>query len=376
MNSQNTTKGLDIARDFFQEWGLPYLQNQQSHLVGRVAALIFGGSESLRNDDELSRDHNWGPRFELVLTGEDMKRYGRRLARQINQVVPHEWKGFTFRSAKRSSIHVSSINPWFQRTVGCAQPPKKDRGWYGRTREYNLYMLRHATVFHDPLGEFSARRQAFWYYPDYPWLQRVIRETWLIWHFGQYNFRRCLTVRQDPVAISVCIGRFTESVMRLLMLLARDYTPYWKWLAAEFRKLPDVVRIDTWLRDLSKSQDIDTQAHLVDQINDEIHTRLVAEFDLDPHPQEHPHPLFCAKNELVARAGGSSHPSWVSPHLIPAPQFPRSWKIYPQVSFQIPIHRDTPDSPYFPRQRADSPRIAARTNYLYAKDSDSCRCTQ
>ena len=52
--------------------------------------------------------------------------------------------------------------------------------------------------------------------------------------------RARLIRRRDSVTISVSPGRIAEGVMRLSMLLAREYYPYWKWLAAEFRKLRDV----------------------------------------------------------------------------------------------------------------------------------------
>lgn len=292
------TKGLDIARDFFEQWGLPYLTSQQSHLVDRVAALICLGSDSLGNDDDLSKDHKWGPRFTILMTGEDMKRHGLRLRNQISQAVPREWKGHVFRYTK-ISIEIESLNRYFRRLVGCDHPPRTVRGWLERTREENLYMIRHATVFHDPLGEFTNRRQAFWYYPRRVWLERIWGELFNVWHFGQYNFLDRLFHRRDPVATTVCLGRFAEGVMRLSLLLASDYSPYWKWLAAEFRKLPDVEQLDAWLIELAKAQDLGTQAELVRSICDDIHARLVAQFGFDPNPKGHPHPLHLAHVELT-----------------------------------------------------------------------------
>ncbi|MBT4499945.1 MAG: DUF4037 domain-containing protein [Gemmatimonadetes bacterium] len=302
------TKGLEVAQDFFQHWGLPFLQKEYPHLVDRVASLICGGSQSLGNDDELSRDHGWGPHFDLVLTGEDMKCYGRSLERQINEAAPNEWRGYTCRhvvgTRYATSIPVASINPWFKNYVGCSHPPKADRDWFiGMSGDY-LYMLRHATVFHDPLGEFSSRRQAFHYYPERAWLRWIVHVLYQVWHYGQYNFLERLTRRQDSVAIIVCIGQFTKYVMRLYMLLARDYIPYWKWLAAEFRKLSDVAQIDAWLRELSTAREIESQASLIRSINSEIHSRLSSQLDLNPDPKEHPHPLYCAKEELAERIGG------------------------------------------------------------------------
>ncbi len=69
-------KGLEIAQRFFYEWGLPYLRTEFPQITERVAAIIFGGSQSLGNDDELSQGHGWGPGFELVLTVKDYRHVG------------------------------------------------------------------------------------------------------------------------------------------------------------------------------------------------------------------------------------------------------------------------------------------------------------
>ena len=87
-------KGLDVARSFFEGWGLPYLQAEYPHLVDRVASVVCGRSQSLGHDDELSRDHDWGPQFTLVLTGDDMRRYGRWLSQRISAAAPKEWDGY------------------------------------------------------------------------------------------------------------------------------------------------------------------------------------------------------------------------------------------------------------------------------------------
>ena len=315
--SRKQMKGLDVARSFFEEWGLPYLKSEHPQMADRVAAVMCWGSESLRNDDELSRDHNWGPRFNLVLTGKDMVRHGRRLSRALSEAAPREWKGFRFRPGRNqgTNVPVSSINFWFKHYLGVAVPPTSDKAWFMRCMrtanrwEHNLYMVRHATVFHDPLGEFTSRRKLFHYYPEGAWMRRIIWETNNVWHFGQYNFLDRLAVRRDPVAIPVCLGQFAEAVMRLVLLLSQDYTPYWKWLAAEFRKDSAAQELDKSLRRLLETHDIRDQAGAVRSICGEIHSRLVAAFDVNPEPTEHPHPLLCARRELAVRVGEAWRPA-------------------------------------------------------------------
>ena len=289
-------KGLEVARIFFEEWGLPYLRSEFPHLSDRAACLLCGGSQSLGNDDDLSRDHGWGPGFSIILTGEDMRRSGRRLSNAINKAAPRECLGCKFCWPDKS-ITVHSLNPWFRNFTKFSHPPKTCKAWL-RMREDNLYMLRHASVFHDPLGEFTSRKEGFRYYPRDAWLHRISAETFSIWHFGQYNFLTRLTQRRDPIAIFTCLGIFIQSTMKISMLLNEDFTPYWKWLPTEFRKQPNVVELESWLSELAASEKIEDQIRLVDIICQDVYSRLVNKNLISETPTGHPHPLMCAHREL------------------------------------------------------------------------------
>jgi hypothetical protein len=208
-------KGLEVAQRFFEEWALPYLRSEFPQISERCACLICGGSQSMGNDDELSRDHGWGPSFGIVLRGEDKRRWGQHLVREINNAAPREWLGEKYRGSEHT-IDVWSLNPWFKRCIGVVQPPKRPKAWL-RLEECQLYILRHATILHDPLGEFTARKQAFHYYPRPIWLQRISDGTGQVWHHGEYNFIDRMVYRQDPAAIAICLGTFIESTMKAML---------------------------------------------------------------------------------------------------------------------------------------------------------------
>ncbi|MBT6148721.1 MAG: DUF4037 domain-containing protein, partial [Gemmatimonadetes bacterium] len=104
---------------------------------------------------------------------------------------------------------------------------------------------------------------------------------------------------RDPVAIALALGKVCEGVMRLYLVLEHQYCPYWKWLAAQFRKLRDVEEMDQWLRALTTTHNIDEQAELMGKICAEVHKRVVEAFGLEPNPTGHPHPLLLAHEELA-----------------------------------------------------------------------------
>ena len=57
-------KGLELSEKYYQQVGLPMLQECFSDLLPRMAIGLAGeGSECLGFDDEISQDHDFGPAF-------------------------------------------------------------------------------------------------------------------------------------------------------------------------------------------------------------------------------------------------------------------------------------------------------------------------
>lgn len=300
-------QGLDVARDFFQDWALPYLRSEYPQVVDKAAAGLFRGSQIYRADDALSQDHGWGPQFQLILREADYQAVGESLKAAINLAAPREWKGFTLKYPA-DGIEVYSIDGFFMDWIGLTQPPEDPRGWLNpplrmSVREYDLYLIRHGALFYDSTGEFSARRAAFAAYPAQVRLRRIYEEVFRVWHYGQYNFLDRLTVRGDEVAVQIALGQFCEGVMRLALLLENDFTPYWKWLAFEFRKRPAAALLDPHLRALSNAGDLAEKAEHVREVCAALH-QLLEEANLaNPDISWHPHPLLCDVAHLENQLG-------------------------------------------------------------------------
>ena len=80
-------KGLELSRLFYREVVRPWLDEAFPSL--RHDAGIFGyGSELLGLDDDMSRDHNWGPRVQLVVTGADFASHAKAIVDGFDEVKP------------------------------------------------------------------------------------------------------------------------------------------------------------------------------------------------------------------------------------------------------------------------------------------------
>lgn len=298
-------QGLEVARRFYFEWGLPKMRQAFPELVDRMAAGLFRGSQVLEADDEWSRDHGWGPVFLLLLPEPEYVARGAEVERILNAEAPREWLGYRV-AAPTNKIEVSSVDRYFAHCLGFAHPPADWRAWLADTphrgaREYELYLLRHGHVFADPQGELAARRAAFAQYPELARLHRIWDELFAVWHYGQYNLCERLVHRDDPVARQIALGSFVAAVMRLVLLLQRDYTPYWKWLAHEFRKRPAAAPLDAALRQICEPQPRVEQARRVAEVCQVVHDMLDAAGLASQDRSGHPHSLFRDQAALFAR---------------------------------------------------------------------------
>ncbi len=81
-------KGLALSRAYFFEAIRPILAKRVTAIGQSYAAALLGwGSDVLGNDDELSRDHEWGPRCLLFLP-EPLIRYRGKILTELDRHLP------------------------------------------------------------------------------------------------------------------------------------------------------------------------------------------------------------------------------------------------------------------------------------------------
>ena len=84
--------GLELSKKYFFEACKPVLEREIPEKLDRIAACLVGeGSDCFGWDDEISRDHGWGPRVCLVLTQADMEDFGDRL-KEIAALFPGRYE--------------------------------------------------------------------------------------------------------------------------------------------------------------------------------------------------------------------------------------------------------------------------------------------
>jgi len=238
-------KGLELAEKYFREYGAPMIEQRFGDYQDRIAAGLVGeGSECYGFDDDISRDHDWGPGFCLWLTGEDYHAIGARLKEELTK-IPAEFEGFgpgQVTEWGKGRTGVFEIGEFYKRYTGFDHIPANLREWRV-IPEVNLAACTNGEVFTDPLGEFTSFRKGLKsFYPDDVRLKKIAARCMSIAQLGQYNFMRCIQ-RNEFVAARYVEAQFSAQVISLIFLLNRQYMPFYKWMHRAMKGLPVLGKV-------------------------------------------------------------------------------------------------------------------------------------
>jgi hypothetical protein len=232
-------KGLELAEKYFEEIGRPMLAAEFWADQKRIAAGLAGeGSDCFGFDDEISRDHDWGPGFCLWLTAADYERFGADL-QSAYDALPKAFAGFGPRrdmgADKRHGVF--EIKDFYRRFVRFDYVPATLAEWRVLPETF-LATATNGKVFTDPLGEFTAFREGLLaFYPRDVQLKKLAARCFTAGQAGQYNFKRTVD-RGDLVAAHVGLSQFIEAVTSAVYLLNKKYRPFYKWMHRGLPGLP------------------------------------------------------------------------------------------------------------------------------------------
>lgn len=219
---------------------MPMIEEKFSACRERIAAGLIGdGSECFGFDDEMSRDHDWGPAFCVWLTNEDYMEFGSALAGEIDR-LPREFAGVAPRKESvwgSDRTGVFETGAFYKRFIGFDHVPKDLREWQVIPEE-NLAAATNGKVFRDPVGEFTAfRRRLKKFYPEDIRLKKIASRCMTMAQSGQYNYNRCIQ-RGEYVAARLAEAQFIGDAISMVFLLNRQYKPFYKWMHRAMMQLP------------------------------------------------------------------------------------------------------------------------------------------
>ena len=233
-------KGMELSRLYYEKICKPVIAKEAEELTERIAVGLVGeGSECYRYDDEISRDHDFGPSCCFWLTKEDYRTYGEKL-REILDSLPKSFMSFPALKISEwgdGRRGVLNTERFYQKFTGKEKGPETLDEWR-MIPETNLSIVTNGSVFSDPLGEFTKiRNRLLEYYPEDIRLDKIAARCMKIAQSGQYNLGRCLK-RGEFVAARIAEAEFISESIHMIYLLNKKYMPFYKWMHKDMQFLP------------------------------------------------------------------------------------------------------------------------------------------
>jgi hypothetical protein len=246
--------GLDLCERFFFEIVKPLLDEFYPSLE-YVACRLGLGSDVLGFDTNQSRDHDWGPKLDLLLENEtyidEINSFFNQHLREkticgySTQFQPfQEGDGqivlINVPNNQENTCHgirLMTMKQFFIEYLNWSidqddEPTFED--WLTFPSQHLLTIARGRVFHHTQNINIQQIRSQLAYYPDDLWLyligcswQRIGQEEHLMGRAGQAG---------DELGSSLIANRLIRDIMRLVFLLEKQYYPYAKWFGTAFRR--------------------------------------------------------------------------------------------------------------------------------------------
>ncbi|MBR4910849.1 MAG: DUF4037 domain-containing protein [Clostridia bacterium] len=234
-------KGIELSERYFNEFGLPMLNNEFADVLPYLACgILGGGSECFGFDDGVSTDHDFEAGFCIFLPGEEtVDRRTAFLLERAYSKLPSEFEGVArpklnpVGGARRGVIRISEF---FGEKTGSANGDLTLKEWLALP-EQSLAEATNGKVFFDNLGKLTEIRNKLAYFPEDVRLKKLAGNLLLMAQSGQYNYKRCID-HGEPAAAQLAVYQFVDHAMAAIFLLNRVYMPYYKWRFRALRQLP------------------------------------------------------------------------------------------------------------------------------------------
>lgn len=272
--------GMELSRAFFEEYGMPMLQEQFPEVLPYLAAGLCGsGSECFGFDDAVSRDHDFEPGFCIFLPSEDV--VDRRTAFQLERAyakLPKEFAGFqrsVLQPVGGARHGVIRTADFFCDRTGTKDGILSDSQWLS-VPEYALAEAVNGRLFFDRYREVTEIRERLLVYPEDIRKKKLAGSLLLMAQSGQYNYLRCIR-HKEPAAAQLAVCEFVKSTMETVFLLNRQYQPYYKWSFRALRALPKLYLLAELLEYLLTSDNEDASVQEKADVIEDIAADVIGE---------------------------------------------------------------------------------------------------
>jgi hypothetical protein len=254
---------LELSQMLYEQEIQPIMAKRFPGL--RYAAATLGMcSEILGLDDEVSMDHEWGPRVRIYLSEQDHASASADITSLLQEELPAKFAGFDMMWRKPGvDVHDTRETILYHVTVGTvsnalnfcgglAALPLPDMEWL-RVSEQHLLEFTAGVVYRDDVGELTRAREQLEYYPDNV-LRFLLTCEWNAVGGDWFPIGR-IGSRGDRLGLRIQAAQVSQRLMRIAFMVCKRYFTYRKWFGTLFRELPLAGALEPILMELMEGKD-------------------------------------------------------------------------------------------------------------------------
>jgi hypothetical protein len=166
--------GLELSRRFYHEEVRPVLE-ECFPVLPHAAAHVGSGSDVMGFDTEMSMDHDWSPMVRLFLRDEDAH-HADTLREAMRERLPEQFVGYPVRFVAPDTsgrpghgVICTTVRDFFRAYLAYdIDEPPAAADWLSFPSQ-RLRAVTAGDVHHDGVGELTALRERFSFYPRDVW---------------------------------------------------------------------------------------------------------------------------------------------------------------------------------------------------------------
>ncbi len=243
-------KGLELSKIAYEK-NIKQLIEEKYPNLKYTAGRLGKGSEVLGYDDEMSMDHDWGIKLQILVEEKD-KVLKNELSELLAKRLPEEIKGIgtnfgekgedgsaTLKKKEKDEkinhgIEIYTIKEFFEYFLNINPYEEVTAIDWLVIPEQRLLSVTAGELFHDQLN-VKELREKFSYYPKDVWLFLLMSQFKLI--AEEEPFMGRTGWREDELGSKIIAARQAQRLMQLAFYFERKYAPYSKWFGTAFKEL-------------------------------------------------------------------------------------------------------------------------------------------
>lgn len=252
-------RGLILARQYYEEYGIPMIKEQFPEYEHKIAAGLSGkGSDCFGYDDETSQDHDWGPDFCLWVTRETYEKIGEKLETAYRQ-LPTEFQGYgrAKHISKNNKRGVLVIPEFFKALTGAECYEQIN---WAAVQDSSLAAAVNGEIFQDQEGCLTAfRNKLLSGYPEEIRYRKMEESAARFSRAAQYNFPR-MWKRGDTFTAKLLLWNGILEAMKLQHYIENRYPLQDKWLRRSLEETEAGRSLSQLLLQLERAEGLSQEA--------------------------------------------------------------------------------------------------------------------